>query len=160
MKKNYLNYIFSISLCLFVGISSSAATSLSVKTWYKTLAKPSFTPPEWVFPIAWSILYIVMAISWGMILSARNHRQIKKAHFFFLLHLIFNFSWSFIYFGAHQITYAWIDINCLCIALIATIYYFYKISKLAAYLLLPYLIWVCFANVLNGSIWYLNIFNH
>ena len=154
----YRYFIICIMICLLVGSLGKIATDTSTN-WYQGLNRPMFTPPSWAFGVAWTILYIMMGFAWALVLSdhdkiLESHR--RRANIFFVIQLFFNAIWPFIYFSAHKITLAWIDINLLWLSLLYTIYLFSKVSKKATYLLMPYLLWVSFANILNGSIWWLN----
>lgn len=124
--------------------------------WYLTLEKPPFTPPPSYFPIAWTILYIMMGISFFTIIMQPATKQKYVAVNLFLVQLILNLLWSYIFFELQSITYALIDVILLLIFLIATIIYFFKLSKLAGYLLIPYLLQVIFATYLNVGLAILN----
>ena len=154
--KNYKPYLICITLCILVEAISSLITKHSISDWYPTIIKPSFTPPNWIFGPVWTILYIMMGFSWGHINTGKSSKILGMQNIAFSLQLLLNFLWSYIYFGTHNIGYAWIELNLLTLALMATIYYFFKISKFSGWLLIPYLIWTLYANLLNGAIWYLN----
>lgn len=124
--------------------------------WYLTLEKPPFTPPPSYFPIAWTILYIMMGISFFTIIIQPATKQKYVAVNLFLVQLILNLLWSYIFFELQSITYALIDVTLLLIFLIATIIYFFRLSKLAGYLLIPYLLQVIFATYLNIGLAILN----
>jgi benzodiazapine receptor len=150
-------YLLCIIICLIVEISAGLVTQGSVNTWYKTLIKPEFTPPKWVFAPVWSLLYLMMGFAWGRINSIPSNSPIvKKANILFVIQLSFNTLWSILYFGFHNIGYALADIILLWLALILTIHQFFKISKLSGWLLMPYLLWTSYAAILNTSIWHLN----
>ena len=121
-------------------------------TWYNTLSKPIFTPPAWVFGPAWTILYLLMGIAFYLIW------QKGKISKLFLAQLTANFLWSFLFFGLHSPTLALIDIAILLALILLTMREFYSLSKPAFYLLIPYLLWVSFATLLNGAIVFLNGF--
>lgn len=126
-------------------------------TWYNSLNRPPFTPPPWLFGPAWTILYILMAISALLIWKKGiNRRNVKAALKLFAIQLILNLIWSPIFFGAHNIILALIVIFVLWYFILRTIQSFYKVDKLASYLLYPYIAWVSFASILNLSIWLLN----
>ncbi|OGE33683.1 TspO protein [Candidatus Daviesbacteria bacterium RIFCSPHIGHO2_02_FULL_36_13] len=150
MPKNLLKLIFSIGICLGAGVLGSFFTISSIPTWYVTLNKPFFSPPNWVFGPVWTILYILMGYSLYLVWKK------KKVPSIFWIQLILNASWSIIFFGMKSPSLALINIAVLWIAIVLTIKSFYKINKLAAYLLYPYLAWVSFASILNYSIWILN----
>jgi benzodiazapine receptor len=150
-------YLLCIIICLIVEISAGLVTQGSVNTWYKTLIKPEFTPPKWIFAPVWSLLYLMMGFAWGHINSiSSNSPIVKKANILFIIQLSFNTLWSILYFGFHNIGYALADIILLWLALILTIHQFFKISKLSGWLLMPYLLWTSYAAILNVSIWHLN----
>ncbi len=124
--------------------------------WYQELAKPPYTPPAAYFPIAWGVLYSLMAIAFFIVLSKPNSKNKSIAINLFLCQLIFNFAWSYIFFTLKSINFALFDVIILLLLLILTIIYFFKVSKLAGFLLLPYLLQVIFAIYLNFGILILN----
>lgn len=146
-----------LSLCLMTGFLGSFLTMDSVKTWYAELSKPSFNPPDWAFGVVWPILYVMMGISAFLIWNkGLNNKQVKKALGIFLLQLVLNGIWTPIFFGLHMMGFALVEIILLWLAIMATIISFRKISKPAAYLLIPYILWVSFAVILNAALWQLN----
>lgn len=150
-------YFLCIAICLIVEISAGLITQSSVNTWYTTLIKPEFTPPKWIFAPVWTMLYLIMGFAWGHINTISSDSSIiKKANILFIIQLSFNALWSIIYFGFYNIGYALADIILLWLALILTIYQFFKISKLSGWLLIPYLLWTSYAAILNATIWNLN----
>ena len=154
----YLRIIYCVAICLVVGYLSSITTQSSINTWYPTLIKPSFNPPNWLFAPVWTLLFIMMGIAAGMIWNQlENQRElVKKALLFFTVQLLLNALWSYLFFGLNNVLLALIEIVLLWLIIYETFYIFKKIDKKAAYLFIPYLIWVGFAAVLNGSIYYLN----
>ena len=156
MPKNLLKLIFSIGLCLLAGVVGSIFTASAIPTWYATLNKPSFSPPNWVFAPVWTTLYILMGISLYLALSGEGKGEREKAVRIFGIQLVLNIVWSIIFFGWHNPLFALVDIVALWIAIVLTIKNFYKINKLAGQLLIPYLAWVSFATVLNLMIVLLN----
>ncbi len=124
--------------------------------WYQNLVKPPFTPPSTYFPIAWSILYTLMTISFFIIFSKPNSKDKHTAVTLFIIQLILNFTWSYIFFEIKSIEFALIDVILLLITLIYTIIYFFKLSKIATLLLIPYLLQVIFALYLNSALLILN----
>lgn len=148
--KNLPQLILSIGLCLGAGIIGSFFTISSIPTWYQTLNKPSFSPPNWVFGPVWTILYILIGISLYLVW------QKKKVPTVFWVQLVLNAVWSIIFFGMRNPVLALVDIVALWVAIILTIKAFYKINKLAGNLLIPYILWVSFATILNLSIVLLN----
>lgn len=149
---------FSIFICLGAGMIGSLFTSSSIDTWYATLEKPTFNPPSWLFAPVWTALYFLMGISLFLILRQDLEKgKIKLAISFFGLQLILNALWSFLFFGLQNPFLAFIEITILWIAILITILTFYKIKKVASTLLVPYIMWVTFATILNYFIWRLNI---
>jgi len=144
----------SIIICLIIASLSGWITSHSVQSWYLSLNKPPFNPPQWIFAPVWITLYIMIGISGGILWL--NRQAHKPAFYFFLIQLIFNFAWSFIFFGAHQIGLALVDILLLLTFIILTIIFAFRSNKIAAWLLVPYLLWVSFACILNIFLWKLN----
>jgi translocator protein len=152
MKKTY-KLIISLLLPFTVGLVGGLLTSSSVSTWYLTLAKPSFNPPNWLFGPVWTILYILMGVSLYLVWSKKYD---LTAFIAFFVQLFLNLLWSILFFGLKNPLFAFIEIIILWIAIIANIILFYNINKRASYLLIPYLLWVSFAAILNFFIFYLN----
>lgn len=127
-------------------------------SWYNTLKKPFFNPPSWLFGPAWTVLYILIIIS-GILIwrHGPTKKKVKEALVIFGIQLVLNIIWSPIFFGAHNTMLALLDILILWYFILKTIQEFYKIDKLASYLLWPYLAWVSFATLLNFSVWLLNM---
>lgn len=155
--KKIIRLIAAVGLPLAVGSIAGLFTASSVKGWFITLNKPAFNPPGWLFAPVWTILYILMGIAFYMIWNKGVAASLKrKAMLFYFAQLVLNFCWSFIFFYAKQPGWAVVDIVLLWILIVGTIYWFSKISKPAAWLLVPYILWVSFATVLNFAIWKLN----
>ena len=155
--KSVAKIILSIFVCLVTGVLGSFATRDSLNAWYADLAKPFFVPPNWAFGVVWPILYAMMGISVFMIWRRGiAERQVRVALGLFALQLVLNGLWTPIFFGLRMMALALIEIVLLWIAILVTILAFWRISKRAAYLLLPYLAWVGFAIALNASLWHLN----
>lgn len=156
MKKFWRLFI-SIAICELVGLAAVPFTVSSITTWYAALNKPSFSPPNWIFGPVWTILYFMMGVSVYLIWQKGLKKSaVKEALSFFVLQLLFNFLWSFLFFYLHSPLLGFVDIVILLGAIIMTAIKFNKISKLAAYLLLPYFFWVLFATLLNLAIVVLN----
>jgi translocator protein len=152
-----LKIVLSIAICLAVGFLGSFFTRSSLVTWYPRIKKPSFTPPSWVFAPAWTVLYVLMGVAAALVWDKGVHNpEVRFALFVFLIQLALNFLWSPIFFGKHSLIGGLIVITLLWLAILLTTVYFIGISKLAAILLLPYLVWVSFAVVLNAAIVDLN----
>lgn len=156
--KTYIRIILCVIICLAVGYLSSNVTQSSIKTWYPTIAKPSFNPPNWVFAPVWTLLYIMMGIAAGMVWNKleTNKELVKKALSFFIIQLLLNALWSYLFFGLKNILLASIEIVLLWLIIYETYYIFKQVDKKASYLLIPYLAWVSFATILTGSIYWLN----
>ena len=144
-----------ITACMLVAYIGSAATTPSIPGWYQTLIKPSFNPPNWIFAPVWTTLFIMMGTAAGLIWD-RAHKQSGIALVIFSLQLALNLLWSILFFGYHSPFLAFIEIIFLWLAILATILSFWKISKTAGILLLPYICWVSFAMFLNFIINRLN----
>ena len=144
-------------MCLLTGFLGSFATRNSITTWYAQLSRPSFTPPDWTFGVVWPALYVMMGISAFLIWNKGiERRQVKVALVVFALQLILNGLWTPIFFGLHLIGLALMEIVILWAAILMTILSFWKESKMATLLLLPYILWVSFAVVLNAGLFLLN----
>ena len=154
----YLKIIYCVAICLAVGYLSSNVTQSSITTWYPEIKKPSFNPPNWVFAPVWTMLFIMMGISAGMVWNKleSNKELVKKGLLFFTVQLLLNALWSYLFFGLQNPMLAGLEIILLWLMIFETYIQFAKINKISGYLLLPYLAWVSFAAVLNGSIWWLN----
>jgi translocator protein len=151
-----LKFISSIILCFSVAALGGIATYSSIPTWYAFLNKPIFSPPNWVFGPVWTILYFLMGISLYIVWDKKSKIKKNKAIRIFILQLTLNLLWSVVFFGLHQPLLAFIVIVALWISIFMTIKYFYKISKMSSYLLVPYILWVSFASILNFAIVALN----
>lgn len=156
MKKETKQFIFLfsfIALCLFTGFLSSQLSGPSMSETYQQIgAKPTFAPPAWIFAPVWIILYVLMGISAYLIWRVREKEDVKIPLVFFFVQLILNFLWTIIFFGLGQYMWAFVDIVALLLMIILMMLSYYKVSKASAYLLLPYLLWVGFASMLNFSI--------
>ena len=141
-----------------VGYSASMVTRPSVETWYPTIIKPRFNPPNWIFMPVWTLLYILMAVAAGLVWDKikEQNQEVKVALGFFLIQLTLNAIWSYIFFGLKNPMLALIEIALLWLMIYETYLKFTKINKTAGYLLIPYMAWVAFAGILNASIWWLN----
>lgn len=154
---NYIKLLVSILVCQIAGFIGSYFTAPAISGWYAELNKPFFTPPDWLFAPAWITLYFLMGVSLYIVWNkGLESRQSKIAVIIFAIQLVLNTLWSLIFFGLQAPLFAFIWIILLLVAIFATIFYFYRISRPAAYLLVPYILWVSFAAVLNFAIYYLN----
>jgi tryptophan-rich sensory protein len=139
-----------------VGAISGIATAGGIDDWFYALNKPFFNPPNFVFGPVWSILYLLMGISLYLILSQTLSPQRTRAIVIFGIQLTLNFAWSFLFFKYRLLGIAFIEIIMIWVSIVFMIRSFYSLNKTAAYLQIPYLVWVSFASLLNGSIWFLN----
>jgi tryptophan-rich sensory protein len=152
-----LRLIGCILLCESAGVVGAIFTARSVKIWYPTLVKPWFNPPSWVFGPAWTLLYLLMGIALYLVWQLPERSPARQAAFaLFFLQLAFNAAWSFIFFGMREPFLAFLEISLLWLLIAATIAFFWRVSVPAASLLIPYLLWVTFAALLNFAIWRLN----
>ena len=154
--KNIFKLVISILIPLIIGFLGSFFTSSSVDSWYTTINKPSFNPPDWIFAPAWTTLYILIGLSFYLVWRKYFGEDRKKVIAVYSLQLLFNLLWSMLFFGLKSPLLGLIGIIVLLIFIITNTIVFYKISKIAGYLLIPYLLWVSFASILNFSIFILN----
>lgn len=152
-----IKFSFSMIICFAAAGLGSLFTFSSIPTWYASLDKPFFNPPNWIFSPVWTLLYFLMGISLYLILlNGWQDREAKRGIILFFAQLLLNVAWSFVFFFLHNPAIAFIIIILLWIMIFLSIFQFLKINKLASYLLIPYLLWVSFASILNFSIWQLN----
>jgi tryptophan-rich sensory protein len=151
-----LRLLICIAFPLIVGGVSGFFTVQGVKDWYLTLAKPNFTPPNYLFGPVWTFLYAFMGVAFFRILEKGKSVQKIKAIRIYLWQLFFNFCWSFLFFSQHQIGLAFIDILILWVLILIMIIRFKKLDAFAGYSQIPYLLWVSFATALTAAIYILN----
>lgn len=152
-----LKIFISILICLGIGFVGSIATQSSVDTWFATLNKPSFNPPGWLFAPVWTLLYILMGIAAGLVWNRGfHHVWVKTALYHFGFQLVLNASWSIAFFGYQAPLAGLLIIVALIILVLITFKWFKIVNDLAAYLLIPYILWIIFAAALNFEIWRLN----
>jgi len=155
-KTKFFKLIASLILPIGLGSLAGLFTAKAIPEWFDTLAKPSFNPPSYLFGPVWTVLYILMGISMFLIWNTPKTELRQKALLVFGIQLFFNFWWSILFFSFHTILISVIDILLMWVLIIYMIILFKSIKPIAAYLQIPYLLWVTFASVLNISIWYLN----
>jgi translocator protein len=148
--------ITSLALPLTVGAVAGLSTSNAIPGWYATLNRPSFSPPNWVFGPVWTTLYLLMGISLYLVWALEPGKEPNIALVAFGLQLALNFGWSFFFFYFKTLGYALTEIIGLWMSIVLMLVLFYKIKPVAAYLNVPYLLWVSFATVLNGAYFKLN----
>jgi translocator protein len=148
-----IKLIIAILIPLFAGFIGSYFTMPAIPGWYAELVKPELNPPSWIFAPVWTTLYILMGISLFIIWEkGKRHLEIG----IFTVQMMLNTTWSIFFFGLQRLDVAFVNIILLWIFILLMIIFFYRISKVSAYLLLPYILWVSFAAYLNYSIWMLN----
>jgi len=148
--------VLCLVACLMVGFLGSQASMAGLQGWYQSLNKPSFNPPAWLFAPVWTALYIMMGVALFQVWQAKSSDSRKAALASFVTQLFLNGIWSWIFFAWHKLSIAFFEIVALDLAIVATILLFRKVRSSAAWLMVPYLAWCCFATLLCFSIWRLN----
>ncbi|MBN2043364.1 MAG: tryptophan-rich sensory protein [Candidatus Aenigmarchaeota archaeon] len=158
MKVNFVRLVVSVVICELAGIIGSFFTMPSIPTWYASINKPEFIPPNWVFAPVWTTLFLLMGISLYMIWDkGLNKKENKTALYVFGVQLVLNIIWSALFFGLQNPLAAFIEIIVLWVAILASIIFFYRISKWSGIIMIPYILWVSFAAFLTYSVWVLNV---
>ena len=152
----WIKLIISIIVAQLAGVLGSLFTITSGNSWFSNLVKPSFNPPNWIFGPVWTLLYFLMGISLYLVWVSKKSRNRKIGLYLFFTQLVLNSLWSILFFGLQNPLFAFVEIIILWVAILFTILYFYKVNKKASYLLIPYILWVTFAAVLNLRIFMLN----
>lgn len=156
-KSLWSKIAFCVVLMLLIGFTSGMSTTSSIQGWYTTLNKPFFNPPNWIFGPMWTLLYAMMGVSIALIWDSTLYAPFKKnLYILFSAQVVLNFLWSIFFFGMENPTLALVDILILWVLILLCILKFRPISKLASNLLIPYLLWVSFATLLNIAIVVLN----
>jgi len=155
-KTQLLKLSASLALPLGLGAVAGIITSDAIPGWYETLNRPSFNPPNWLFGPVWTTLYLLMGISLFLIWKQKRSKARNLAILVFLFQQALNFGWSFIFFYFNRIGFALIEICLLWSSIVIMLVLFYKIKPIAAYINIPYLLWVTFATLLNASYYLLN----
>jgi benzodiazapine receptor len=145
-----------VAVCLGIAALGGAVTAPSVGSWYPTLRKPPFNPPDWLFAPVWTALYITIAVAGWRVWLARGRTGARAAMASYSAQLALNLAWSFVFFGAHLIGVAFGEILVLLGAIGINVVLFRRIDRVAGWLLAPYAAWVAFATVLNFALWRLN----
>lgn len=153
---DFLKLISSFALVIAAAVIGSVVTFPGIGTWYETLAKPFFNPPNWLFGPVWAILYILMAVALYLVWTKHASRDRNLGIVLFIAQLALNALWSIVFFGLQSTLLGVLVIVPLLALIIATTYMFYKVSKKAAYLMVLYILWVSFATVLNIAVYLLN----
>jgi translocator protein len=153
-RRSAVRFIASVAVCEAAAAIGSVFTISAIPTWYASLQKPWFTPPNWLFAPVWLALYFLMGVSlyllWG---NARRTEAVSGA---FVIQLVLNVLWSVVFFGVHQLAYGFAVIAALWVMILATVALSYRVSRGASVVLLPYLLWVTVASALNYYVWVLN----
>ncbi|MFH1248926.1 MAG: TspO/MBR family protein [archaeon] len=148
---------FFMLICLLAGFIGSIFTTPAIPTWYAPINKPSFNPPNWIFAPVWTVLFLIMGVSLFLVWEKGwKNKRVKAAIFVFSIQLILNVLWSIVFFGLKNPFLAFIDIIALWIFILMSMIFFYRVSKQASLLLIPYILWVSFASALNLAIVLLN----
>ena len=157
MTIQWIKLIISLLVPQIIGFVGALFTTDSVKTWYVTIIKPTFNPPNWIFGPVWTLLFVLMGIGLYLVWSkGLNVNGVKLAIIIFAIQLALNLIWSILFFGLHNPLAALIEIFVLWVSILLMIIFFWQVSPIAAYLQIPYLLWVTFATILNFSIVLLN----
>ena len=155
MQKKYLAVFFWIIITLAVGLAAGMVNRPDA--WYFALSKPSWNPPAWIFAPVWILLYAFMGTATGLVWQRRAVSQSTLAFSLYVIQLILNIIWPLIFFGMRNPGLAFAEICLLWIAIVATLFTFWRVYRPAGFLLMPYFLWVSFAAVLNFAIWRMNI---
>ncbi len=167
-KKSFIiKALILVTVCEIVGIIAGLATAEGVTSWFQTIEKPFFNPPGWLFAPVWTLLYFLMGLAAALVwhkgtdngkeqIFEMGSDKVRIALGLFGIQLILNFCWSFLFFKYHLLLIAFIEIITMLVFIVLTTIHFYRIHKLAGILMLPYILWVSFASVLNFSLWWLN----
>ncbi|WP_291632730.1 TspO/MBR family protein [Clostridium sp.] len=155
-KKSIVALIISILLAQGIGFLSGFL-SMTPQNTYENFNKPSFSPPGWVFPVVWTILFFLMAVAaYRIWMKGKSGEGVRKALVLYGIQLFLNFLWSIIFFRFRLYAIAFLELLLLLVFILLTTFEFYRIDKPAAYLMIPYIAWVSFAGVLNYTIWMIN----
>ncbi len=152
-----LKVIISLVICELAGIIGSVFTTPAIGEWYSTLIRPTFAPPNWIFAPVWTILFALMGLALALVWNkGLGRKEVRLAVELFAIQLALNILWSILFFGLHSLIGSLIEILILWLFILITIKDFFKVSRLAAYLMLPYILWVSFAVCLNYTFWLVN----
>lgn len=155
-RTQWFALVVFIALCLGAGGLGAIATTPEIDGWYKTIVKPSWNPPGYVFGPVWTTLYVMMGVAAWLVWKPAGFKGAMLPLILFGVQLVLNVGWSWVFFHFHQPGWAFAEILVLWLAIAATTLVFFKNSKIAGWLMIPYLAWVSFASVLNFAIWQLN----
>lgn len=153
--KTFTHILISI-IPLGVGFLAGMATATGIDDWYPSIEKPAFNPPNWLFGPVWTVLYLLMGVTIYRLLTKPSSPERSHAIRVFWIQLVLNGAWSFIFFNAHLLGWAFVEILIIWVAIVWMVITTRRVDKIAAYIQLPYLLWVSFASVLNGTLWWMN----
>ena len=156
VKRNWKVYAFWVVLCELVGVVSGLLSREGIAIYNVSVAKPPFTPPAWVFPVVWTILFALMGISAALVSLSPPSKARSWGLNAFIAQLVVNFFWPLFFFNLQAFGFAFVWLVLLWVLVAFTIYQFWKVDKIAAWLLVPYLAWLSFAAILNGAVWLMN----
>jgi tryptophan-rich sensory protein len=154
IKNKFLTFILFFFITYSASLIGGLATINFKEPWYSQLIKPSFNPPDWIFAPVWTTLYLMMTVAIWFFWHSKN-RNMNTIYIYFI-HLIFNTTWSIIFFVFHNIFLALIILTILIVLIIILIFRFKRVNLLSAYLMIPYLLWCCYALILNVNLLILN----
>ena len=154
IKNKFLTFIFFFFITYSASLIGGLATINFKEPWYSQLIKPSFNPPDWIFAPVWTTLYLMMTVAIWFFWHSKN-RNMNTVYIYFI-HLIFNTTWSIIFFVFHNIFLALITLVILIVLIIILIVRFKRVNLLSTYLMIPYLLWCCYALILNVNLLILN----
>jgi len=154
IKNKFLTFILFFFITYSASLIGGLATINFKEPWYSQLIQPSFNPPDWIFAPVWTTLYLMMTVAIWFFWHSKN-RNMKTVYIYFI-HLIFNTTWSIVFFVFHNIFLALIILIILILLIIILIVRFKRVNLLSYYLMIPYLLWCCFALILNTSLLILN----
>lgn len=156
MTRSAIGLVVFLAICLLIAQLGSMLTRPSIGTWYANIAKPDWTPPNWLFAPVWTTLYVMMAVAAWLVWRDHGLQAASLAMTLFAVQLALNLGWSALFFYLHQPGAAFAEIVLLWLLILLTILAFSKLSLTAAWLMAPYLLWVAFAAALNFAIWRMN----
>jgi tryptophan-rich sensory protein len=155
-KSNMLKAILFVAITEAIGLLGGSLGNINIQT-YEAFTKPVFSPPAYLFPIVWAILYLLMGLAAYRIWEVGKQRKnVRKALLLYGIQLFFNFLWPILFFRLRLYGLAFLELMILLVFMLLTTFKFFKYDKLSAFMMIPYIAWVSFAGVLNFSIWYLN----
>ena len=155
-RRDWLGLGAFIALCFVISMIGGALTGLSLATWYRTLGKPSFNPPDWVFAPVWTLLFLMIAVAGWRVWRVGARAGVRAAMAAYAAQLALNLAWSALFFGGRMVGAALAEIALLLAAVCVNALLFWRIDRVAGWLLAPYAAWVTFAMVLNFALWRLN----